>query len=237
MAKMRVLPIAPIAVLLAIACGSDTGPDTEPGPTAEIRLLHGAVDATSLDLLVGGESYVNGVPLGHTSGFVSVPAGSRTLAVRKTGTSSVLRSLETTLNDGGRYSIVAGGVVLSVAPVSTALDTGSVKSDRANIRIINVASSPDSGNTAPQDLLDVHITAPGVSLDGHDAQFSLDARYSSYSSLLYFDSGNYVVRFTRAGTSTLVAGSESVAIGNGQVKAFVLEKLAGGTYRLNIVLE
>ena len=234
---MRLFSIASLALLLTAACGSDTGPDTEPGPTAEIRLLHGAVDATSLDLLVGGESYVSGVQLGHTSGFVSVPAGSRTLAVRKTGTSSVLRSLETTLNEGGRYSIVAGGVVLSVAPVSAALDTGSVKSDRANIRIINVASSPDSGNTAPQDLLDVHITAPGASLEGHNAQLSLDARFSSYSTLLYFDPGNWVVRFTRAGSATVVAGSESVAIGNGQVRAFVLEKLAGGQYRLIVVSE
>jgi hypothetical protein len=128
-------------------------------------------------------------------------------------------------------------VVLSLASVSSSLDTGSVKVDRANIRIINVASSPDSGNTAPQDLLDVHITAPGIPLAGHDPQLSLDARYSSYSSLIYFDPGNWQVRFTRAGTTTVVAASESVTIGTGQVRAFVLEKLAGGTYRLNVVSE
>ena len=225
------------ALLLTTACGSDTAPEPEPDITAEIRLLNGAVDAQSLDLLVGGRAYATGVELGHSSAFVEVPAGNRTLAVRRTGTSSVLRSTETLLTDGGRYSIVAGGVVLSVAPVSTALDTGSVKQDRANIRIINVASSPDSGNTAPQDLLDVHITAPGASLTGHDAQLSLDARYSSYSTLIYFDPGNWVVRFTRAGTATVVAGSESIAIGVGQVRAFVLEKLSGGQYRLTVVQE
>ena len=225
------------ALLLTSACGSDTGPEPEPDITAEIRLLNGAIDASSLDLLVGNQSYASGIQLGHSSAFVTVPAGTRTLAVRQTGTSAILRSLETTLIDGGRYSIVAGGVVLSIAPVSTSLDTGSVKQDRANIRIINVASSPDSGNTAPQDLLDVHITAPNVSLGGHDPQLSLDARYSSYSSLIYFDPGNWQVRFTRAGTTTVVAASESVAIGTGQVKAFVLEKLAGGTYRLNVVSE
>ncbi len=227
----------PIALLLAIGCGSDTEPNPEPGPTAEVRLLHGAVDATSLDLLVGNTVVLNGVEFRHTSGFVEVPAGVRTLAVRKSGNSSVLRSLETTLTAGARYSIVAGGVVLSVAPVSEALDTGAVKTDRANLRIINVASTPDSGNTAPQDLLDVHITAPGASLAGHNPQLSLDARSSSYSTLLYFDPGNWVVRFTRAGTTDVVAASETTAIGSGQVRAFMLEKLAGGTYRLTVVAE
>ena len=225
------------ALLLTTACSSDTGPEPEPDITAEVRLLNGAVDATSLDLLVGGHAYVSGIELGHSSAFVTVPAGNKTIAVRRSGSGSVLRSLETLLTDGGRYSIVAGAVVLSVAPVSAALDTGSVKSDRANIRIINVASSPDSGNTAPQDLLDVHITAPGALLDGHDAQLSIDARYSSYSTLIYFDPGNWVVRFTRAGSTTVVAGSEPVAIGAGEVRAFVLEKLAGGQYRLNVVSE
>lgn len=225
------------ALLLTSACGSDTGPDTEPGPTAEVRLIHGAVDAASLDLLVGDNVVLNGVAFQHTSGFVEVPAGARTLAVRKSGTPALLRSTDVTLVEGGRYSIVAGGVVLSVAPVSASLDTGSVKSDRANIRIINVASSPDSGSTAPQDLLDVHITAPGAQLENHDAQLSLDARYSSYSTLMYFDPGTWVVRLTRAGSTTVVAGSESVAIGAGQVRAFVLEKLSGGQYRLTVVSE
>ena len=233
---MRRLFLAPFALLLTAACGSDTGPETE-SPSAEVRLLNSAVDANSLDLLVGNTVVLSGVQFRSTSEFVTVPAGARTLAVRAHGNTTVLRSLETNLNPNGRYSIVAGGVVLSVAPVSTALDTGSVKQDRANIRVINVASSPDSGNTAPQDLLDVHITAPGVELAGHDAQLSLDARYSSYSTLIYFDPGSWQVRFTRAGSTTVVASSESVAIGAGQVRAFVLEKLAGGTYRLNVVSE
>ena len=235
--RIKFLMVLPVVLLLTSACGNDTEPNTEPGPTAEVRLLHGAVDATALDLLVGNTVVLNGVEFRHTSGFVEVPAGSRTLAVRKSGNAAVLRSLETTLTAGARYSIVAGGVVLSVAPVSASLDTGSVKTDRANLRIINVASSPDSGNTAPAALLDVHITAPGASLAGHNPQLSLDARYSSYSTLLYFDPGNWVVRFTRAGTTDVVAASESTAIASGQVRAFVLEKLAGGTYRLTVVAE
>ena len=233
----NVASVIPIALLLAAACGNDTEPNQEPGPTAEVRLLNGAVDASSLDLMVGTTVVLNGVEFRHTSGFVEVPAGARTIAVRKSGNTSVLRSLETTLTAGARYSIVAGGVVLAVAPASTALDTGAVKTDRANLRIINVASSPDSGSTAPQDLLDVHITAPGASLAGHAPQLSLDARYSSYSTLLYFDPGNWVVRFTRAGTTDVVATSESTAIGSGQVRAFMLEKLTGGTYRLTVVSE
>jgi len=83
----------------------------------------------------------------------------------------------------------------------------------------------------------VHITAPGALLAGHNPQLSLDARYSSYSTLLYFDPGNWVVRFNRAGTGDVVAGSESTPIASGQVRAFMLEQLAGGTYRLTVVAE
>lgn len=231
------LALLPAALLLTTACSSDTGPDTEPGPTAEVRLLHGAIDAATLDLLVGNQVVLNGVEFRHTSGFVEVPAGARRLAVRKSGNSALLRSLEATLTPGLRYSVMAGGAVMSVAPVSTALDTGAVKPDRANLRIINVATAPDSGNAGTALVFDVHITGPSAALASHAAQLSLDVRYPSYSPFLYFDPGTWVVRFTRAGTAEVVATSEATAVAAGQARAFLLEKGENGVYRVTVLAE
>lgn len=225
-----------VALLLTIACGSDTGPDTEPGPTSEVRLLHGATDAAMLDLLVGNQVVLNGVEFRHTSAFVEVPAGARMLAVRKSGNSALLRSLEATLTPGLRYSVMAGGAVMSVAPVSASLDTGAVKPDRANLRIINVATAPDSGHAGAAVIFDVHITAPGAALAGHAAQFSLDVRYPSYSTFLYFDPGTWVVRFTRADGS-IAATSEATEVASGQARAFLLEKGGDGVYLLTVLVE
>jgi len=232
------LAALPAALLLTIACSTDTEPDTPHGPlTVEIRLLNGDAGAPSLDLLAGTTVIVDGVAYQHTSEFTTINVGARTLAVRKSGSTAVLRSLDTTLTPGQRYSIIASGGALTLSASSAALDTGQVKTDRANVRIVNVAVAPDSGNAGSPAPFDVHITAPGASLAGHQPQLSLDARYSSYSSLLYFDPGTWVVRFTRAGTTDVVAASASVAIGAGQVRAFMLEKGSDGVYRVTVVAE
>jgi hypothetical protein len=226
-----------LVALVAAAGGCDDDPAAPADPTAELRLLNGASDAAALDLLADGEVVITGVPYEGSSDYLEVPAGTQEVAVRATGTTTVLHALEANLVQGGSYSLMAGGEALSLA-VRSPGDTGAVQVDRANIRVVNVAPPfTDSASAGPPILLDVHITAPGTDLTGRPAELSLDARFPSYSTLLYFEPGTWVVRFTEAGTATVVAGTEALSIGAGAVRAVMLEGTEGGGWTVAVVEE
>ena len=235
MRRFRIAAASVLALALMAGCGDDT---SDPSPLmAELRLLNGAGGAAALDLLVDGVVVVAGVPYEGSSEYAEVPAGSQEVSVREAGTANILGTLDTTLEAGGSYSLLAGESAIRLMTRSSG-DTGSVRLDEANIRIVNIAPAfVDSGSVPAPVPLDVHITAPGTDLAGRQPELSLDARYPSYSSLLYFDPGTWVVRFTEAGTATVVAGTGLLTIGAGEVRAVMLEKPEGGDWTVAVVAE
>jgi len=96
---------------------------------------------------------------------------------------------------------------------------------------------PDSASQPPPIPLNVYISAPGVALAGLGSQLSLDARVSSYSTLMYFDPGTYIVRFVTPGTTNVVAETATISINAGQVRAVTLQRLSDGTWRTSVVAE
>ncbi len=216
--------------------GGGTGPAG--GEIAQIRLLHAAAGAPSLDLLVGGQVAVSGVGYQQVSQFREVPAGGQTLALRSTGGAAILTSLPVMLGANQRHTLLVSGSAAQLSSRVT-VDTGLAKPDRANIRFINIAKpvSQDSASRPPPVYLDLYVTNPGAGLDGLSPILSLDATVPSYSTLIYFDPGSYVARFTSAGTKTEVAATVAFAIAAGEVKAVTLERLPDGTYRTAVVTE
>jgi hypothetical protein len=227
------------ALIVAGACGAPGGPrGTENEVT--IRMMNTAT-AAALDLLVGGQVVAGAVQYEQASAPVRVPGGNRTLAVRESGATTLLASRSAVLTAGSRYTIMVSGTTdaLVLTP-SVVADTGLARPDRANLRIINVSTivmPQDSSSLPPPIPLDVYITAPGTSLTGAASQLSLDARVSSYSSLLYFDPGSYVVRFVTPGTTTVVAETAAFSVAAGQVRAITLQRQGNGTWKTSVVAE
>lgn len=227
------------AALLALsgACSS-----TDPGgnPTAEVRLLNGSAEFPALDLFVGGQLVAEGIATDQASSFVAAPSGSQMIVLRASDSGNLLAGVNTTLVPGARYTVLASGAGSSVTP-SVTLDTGAVNPDRANVRIINVVDDPpdpaDSSSFPPPLFVDVYITAPGASIEGQSSTMSLEASWPRYSTLLHYDPGSWVVRFTSAGTKTVLAETGAIAIGAGQVRAVKLSRTAGGGWTTAVVTE
>ena len=161
--------------------------------------------------------------------------------MRRSGESAVLASKSLTLTPGAEYTVMVSGSLgdLVLTP-SMVVDTGDARPDRANLRIINISTivmPTDSSNLPPPIPLDVYITAPGAPLAGLPSQLSLDARVSSYSSLLYFDAGTLMVRFVTPGTTNVVAATAAIAIAAGEVRAVTLQRQSDGTWRTSVVVE
>lgn len=222
------------------ACGTPTDSGGNEG-TAQVRLMNAAVGMPALDLTVGGVLVVGGIGYQQASPLATVPGGTQTLAIRRAGEQAALvsRSIPIILN--AKYTFVVGGSLassLSLTP-SITVDTGLAKPDRANLRVINIGGeAPIDSAQAPAPVpLDVYITAPNADLATLSPTFSLDARYSSYSSLLYFDAGTWAVRFTTAGTKQVVANTGSIPIAAGQIRAVTLQKKPDGTWQTSVVEE
>lgn len=236
MRRLRLAGAAVLALAAVAACGDDPSEPSSPS-MAELRLLNGAGSAAALDLLVDGVVVAAAVPYEGSSDYAEVPAGSQEVAVREAGTANLLGTLDTTLAAGASYTLVAGASTIRLTTRATG-DTGSVQLDRANIRIVNIAPAfTDSGSAPAPVPLDVHITPPGMDLSGRQPELSLDARYPSYSTLLYFEPGTWVARFTEAGTTTVLAGTGMLAIGAGEVRAVMLEQPVGGDWTVAVVDE
>ena len=235
---MRLRRLAYTAFLaLGAACSS-----TDPGglPTAQVRLLNGSTEFPALDLFVGGQLVAQGIATDQASSFVAAPSGSQTVVLRASDAGNLLAGVSATLVPGARYTVLASGAGSSVTP-SVTLDTGAVNPDRANVRIINVVDNPpnpaDSSSFPPPLLVDVYITAPGASIDGVSPRMSLEVSWPRYSTLLYYDPGSWIVRFTTAGTKTVLAETGSIAIGAGQVRAVKLGRTGSGGWTTAVVTE
>jgi hypothetical protein len=232
---------AALAIALGVAaCGSPT--DTNNEGTAQVRLMNAAAGSPALDLLVGGTVILSGVQFEHASPLTSLPGGTQTLAVRRSGETGTLASRSLPVIPNAKYTVVVGGSLLSLTmTASMTVDTGLAKPDRANIRLINISNvepPQDSSQQMPPSVpLDVYITPPAADLAQLTPNLALDARYSSYSSLMYFDPGTWSVRFTNAGTKQVVANSGAIPIAAGQIRAVTLLKKSDGTWQTSVVAE
>ena len=221
-----------LVVLGSAVVACDDSPDDDSngpeGPTAEVRLFNGASSSPALDLLVGDVTVAAGVPYGDATAPIMVPAGVQSLEVRDAGSGVVAGSIDATLAEGGAYTLTAGGSALNLVTLAT-VDTGAPQPDKANIRIV-VSAPPfvDSASAPPPALLNVHIAPPGTPLIGRTPDFSLDARFPSYSSLLHFDPGTLVVTFVVPATEAVAAATDPIGYGPGDVRAVMLEQVGGG---------
>jgi hypothetical protein len=227
------------AALFALVACSDTGGPSE--GTVTMRMMHTAAGASALDLMVGAQVIAGGVQFERASAPATAPGGPQTLAVRRSGESAVLASRNITLTPGAEYTVMVSGSLgdLILTP-SVVVDTGNARPDRANLRIINISTivmPTDSSNMPPPIPLDVYITAPDAALAGLPSQLSLDARVSSYSSLIYFEPGTLMVRFVTPGTTSVVATTAAIPIGAGDVRAVALQRQSDGTWRTSVVVE
>jgi hypothetical protein len=242
--NMRGMPAGWLARALALGllagCGEGTSGPAGEG-TATVRLMNAALGNVAYDLLVGGRLVAGGVQYQQASPNATVPGGTQILTIRRAGEQGVAASRTTEFLPGHKYAVlVSGSPAAPVLTPSAVVDTGNARPDRANLRIINISTivmPQDSAQMPPPIPLNVFITAPGVPLEGAASPLSVDARISSYSTLMYFDPGTLVVRFVTPGTAAVVAETVAFSIAAGQIRAITLQRQPDGSWRTSVVAE
>lgn len=222
--------IAALVLAATSACSSDsaTTPPEEQGPQAELKVLNASAGAGALDIDVGDKRVITGLSEGRSSALTLVPAGSQRVRVKQGST--VIAELETTLSTQ-RINVVT--VAQGNAQVSSSIipDTGQAASNRANVRVINIAS----GNTADPTMMHLLINFPDVSTDS-TARIGLDTKIASHGTLMYFNPGQFRFRLVPQNTTDVLA-EETFTVAAGEKRAVVVERAANGSYSLRVVIE
>lgn len=208
-----------LALLLSfglVACG-DFGSLSD----TRVRLVNATSDGyESLDLYVDGDREITGVAVDRVSGYTGVDAGDASLAVARTGSSTLLAASDQTFARDKDYTLVAYGAVGTLRTVLLTDDEKDADRGKARLRLLNGAR--DAG------AIDVYLTSPGDPLDDASpvaANVAPEA-LSDYSTV---NSGDYRLRITAAGDRADVRlDVPLLRLASRQVATLIVGGTAGG---------
>lgn len=223
--QLRVFFVAALA-----ACGAEDVGITgfEPTqPTGRIRFLHAISDpprASAVNVTVDGVPLAVNLAYGGVApGSQYYPAyvGNRQFAVRRTADTSVhLLDAPVAVAANADHTVIALGSATVEAVVLTDDNTAPAA---GNIKVRAVNAAPAAGN------VDVYVTAQGASIATISPTFAGLAPRAA-SAYLERPSGAFQVRFTTAGTKTVVRDVSVASVGAGGIRTVVLlEAAAGGS--------
>jgi hypothetical protein len=211
-----------------VACSSSTDSGGGGQVDASLRAVHASPAVGPIDVLVDGTPVITGLGYGASSPEVTISAGQRHFVVRSGAT--VLGDMQHTASDSHLNSLV---IADGVPQFSTLVvpDTGQPAPSKANLRLVNMVGN----NLSPPTQLQVLIKAPNANPDSVVTS-NLDATVAAYWSLMYFDPGQFDIRYVPAGDTTTLA-SASFSIAAGEKKAVVLRRADDGTYHVDVAVE
>ena len=213
-------------IALVCACSGDPSQPQDVG--AELAVLHATSSLGAIDVSVGNQTVITGVPFGSASALTRVDAGQQHLTFRSGG--AILGEIDAMLSTAHVNAVVVSN---GTPRMSTDVipDTGFAVSNRANLRIVNVVGANSSAPTHLQVLLNVPDNAPDST-----ARIGLDTRVASYGPLMYFDAGHFRLRYVPEGTENVLVQTE-FDIAAGEKKVAILERNTDGSYRVQDVIE
>jgi hypothetical protein len=224
--KLKLLTLLLAATAVTVACGDDddnTGPEGE----ARVRVVHASPDAPDVDVLVDDAEALADVPYLAASDYLELSAGDHNVKVNAAGTATTVIDADVTLADGTDYSVLASGLVASIAPIVLEDDNSPPAAGNAKVRAIHGAPS------AP--AVDVYITAPGADLSGETPALS-GVEFGDVSNYIEAPAGDYQVRVAPTGTTTVVIDSGTLTLAGGQIRTAIAVDAVGGGAPFDLLL-
>jgi hypothetical protein len=230
-----------LAAALLAACGEESNIPSGVDPTEEfgrMRVVHAVADPANADRV---NVVVEGVPFAVNMAYATAaPAaptlyypiyeGSREVLVQRTADTTV-HVLEATLDitadaDQTLFAVTVGGAVDAI--VTTDDNTPASGDTPVKLRIIHFAGAL-AGD------LDVYVTAPGADISAIAPTVAALAPWG-VSPYLQVAAGTHQVRFTEAGTKTVVATATTPALAAGAIRTILALTDQAGTTLTTAIL-
>ena len=178
-----------------------------PAAKSKVRVLHMSYDAPAVDVAVDGAVAIKSLAYKASSGYATLNAGSRKVAVTPAGKKTpVVISATLNLAKNTDYTVFAAGILGKIGPV-VSVDSRSPSTTRAKIRFAHL--SPD----AP--AVDIRVGSATGTRVFTNASFKKVSPYTSVGA------GSYSFVVTPAGKTSAVVSFEPVSLQRGQVYTVV----------------
>ncbi len=182
-----------------------------PAETGSVRVLHGSPDAPSVDVLVDGSAALTGVPYKTGSAYLEVEAGTRNVQVTAAGdASAVVIDENVVIEADSFYTVIAANTLDNIEALVLEDDRTPPPSGTLKIRAVH--GSPSAGN------VDIYVTAPDAPLGSPTLG---NVAFKDVGGYLNVPGGDYRVRITPAGESTVVYDSGSLSLSAGAILTVV----------------
>ena len=194
-----------VASMTLAACGGSSNDSHEP----QLRAVHLSPDAPAVDISVNGAVVLAGVEYRQASQFLSVETGSTDISVLVPALDNA-SALDATLviEEDTKYTVIAADAVANGLPLTAIVvvdDIDAPAAGQADITVIHGAPS------APN--VDVYVTAPGDELPA--SPLLSDIPFNTTSDEIGVAAGDYRVRITPAGSTTVVYDSGTLTLVDG----------------------
>ncbi|RUO76034.1 DUF4397 domain-containing protein [Idiomarina seosinensis] len=189
---------------------SVTPPEPEP-QSSYLRIHHTSADAPNVNVLADGSALLENVPYQASSDILEVDAASYSVTVQgilpDDTTVDAIGPVDLDLEADTRYDVFAIGNVgdESLEPLVIANPVSEVASGESRLQVVHAAYD------AP--TVDVYLTAPDEELASASAAATLE--YGDYTGQIDVNAGDYRVRLTPAGETTVVYDSGTLPLADG----------------------
>jgi Domain of unknown function (DUF4397) len=193
------------------------------GSNAQLRALEASPDeATTLNVLLDGNTIFSNIGLGTPTNYTSVASGSRHLQVEPTNSSTPSIDETVTFNPSTNYTLITANFATSLTPILLTDNLTAPASGDFQLRLVNAA--PSAGP------IDIYVVAPGTAAGSVQATVT-SLPFTSATSFQSLTAGSYDVIFTQAGFPGVpYLQLSSVMFEAGQNRTVVLVPDAGGGY-------
>lgn len=203
----RLLTVIAAVAGMSLLAGCDDDDTTPAGPTASVRVVHASPDAPAVDVYADGTRVVSGAPYQSASGFLTVAAGTRNIAVTPAGaTTPRVIDANVPLAAGSFTTIVAVDKLADIEPLVITESATGPAAGFVRVRVGHVA--PD----VP--AVDVYVTSPGAALEDSSPTLG-NVPFKAVSDALSVAAGDYRIRITATGDATPVFDSGTVSLAAG----------------------
>lgn len=194
---------APVPVVPAPA------PAPEPNP-AFLRITHASPDAPAVNILandavLGG---LENVDYQVSSGWLEVEAADYSVAVDAIladMTTAAVIEATLTLESDKTYDVIAVNETASIEPLVIVNDFTAVTAGNVRVQVVHAAPA------APE--VDIYVTAPDTDITME--QPLATAAFKDYTAQVEVPAGDYQIRITPAGSTTVVFDSGSIGLADG----------------------
>lgn len=209
--------LAAIAIApLLQACGGSS--DSE--GIGAVRLVNASAGYGALDLYSSDTLLASDVGADGAGSYVSLGAGTYTLKLKRSGSSTTVTSSDRTVLEGTAHTLLAYATGEALKTVFLTDSETAPSAGTAKLRVFN--ASGEAGT------LDVYVTASDAALADSSATVSSLAgeRFGSYSEI---SAGSYRIRVTGYGDKTdLRLDLDAVTLASQQITTLVLTTTPGG---------